>query len=64
VRALRTEQTPRLRTEVMSTRDFYSDRQWHSTGMYTDVLRPAGVEHELVTPLAAVARAFPDTTWV
>jgi DNA-binding CsgD family transcriptional regulator len=54
-----TEQTPRLRTEVMSTRDFYSDRQWHSTGMYTDVLRPAGVEHELVVPLpgpAGIAR--------
>jgi DNA-binding CsgD family transcriptional regulator len=46
-----TEQTPRLRTEVMSTRDFYSDRQWHSTGMYTEVLRPAGIEHELVMPL-------------
>jgi DNA-binding CsgD family transcriptional regulator len=46
-----TERIPRLRTEVMSTRDFYSDRQWHSTGMYTEVLRPAGVEHELVMPL-------------
>ena len=24
--------------------DFYSARQWHSTGMYTDVYRPQGVE--------------------
>ena len=48
-----TERIPRLRTEVMFTRDFYSDRQWHSTGMYTEVLRPAGVEQELVMPLPA-----------
>jgi DNA-binding CsgD family transcriptional regulator len=46
-----TERILRLRTEVMSTRDFYSDRQWHSTGMYTEVLRPAGVDQELVMPL-------------
>ena len=25
--------------------DFYSARQWHSTGMYTDFTRPMGVEH-------------------
>ena len=37
----------------MVTRDFYSDREWHSTGMYTEVLRPAGVEQELVMPLPA-----------
>jgi DNA-binding CsgD family transcriptional regulator len=48
-----TERIPRLRTEVMSTRDFYSDRQWHSTGMFTEVLRPAGVDQELVVPLPA-----------
>ena len=48
-----TERMPKLRTEVMSTSDFYSDRQWHSTGMYTEVLRPAGVEQELVMPLPA-----------
>jgi DNA-binding CsgD family transcriptional regulator len=48
-----TERIPRLRTEVMFTRDFYSDREWHSTGMYTEVLRPAGVEQELVMPLPA-----------
>ena len=48
-----TEAIPRLRTEVMGTRDFYSDRQWHSTGMYTEVLHPAGVEKELLIPLPA-----------
>ena len=31
----------------MKITDFYSARQWHSTGMYTDVYRPQGVEHEL-----------------
>ena len=48
-----TEQMPQLRTEVMGTWDFYSDRQWHSTGMYTEVLRPVGVEKELLIPLPA-----------
>lgn len=48
-----TETIPRLRTEVMWTGDFYSDRQWHSTGMYTQVLHPAGVEKELLIPLPA-----------
>jgi DNA-binding CsgD family transcriptional regulator len=37
----------------MGTGDFYSDRQWHSTGIYTDVLHPAGVEKELLIPLPA-----------
>ena len=46
-----TERIPRLRTVVMATLDFYSDRQWHSTGMYTEVLWPAGLEQELVIPL-------------
>ena len=48
-----TEAIPRLRTEVMGTADFYSDRQWHSTGIYTEVLHPAGVEKELLIPLPA-----------
>lgn len=46
-----TERIPRLRTEVMGTRDFYTDRQWHSTGIYTEVLHAAGVEEELLIPL-------------
>jgi DNA-binding CsgD family transcriptional regulator len=40
------DRTGDLRSIVKIT-DFYSARQWHSTGMYTDVYRPQGVEHEL-----------------
>jgi DNA-binding CsgD family transcriptional regulator len=32
---------------VLTIRDFYSDRQWRSTGMYADVYRPQGLRHEL-----------------
>jgi DNA-binding CsgD family transcriptional regulator len=32
---------------VVKPSDFYSARQWHSTGMYGDILRPQGVEHQL-----------------
>ncbi len=32
---------------VVKIADFYSVRQWHSTGMYTDVYRPQGIKHEL-----------------
>ena len=32
---------------VLKEADFYSVRQWHSTGMYCDVLRPQGIEHQL-----------------
>ena len=31
----------------MKISDLYSARQWHSTGMYTDILRPQGYEHQL-----------------
>ena len=48
-----TERIPRLRTEVMSSADFYTDRQWHSTGMYTEIMRPKGVERVLLIPLPA-----------
>jgi DNA-binding CsgD family transcriptional regulator len=33
--------------------DFYSARQWHSTGMYQDCCRPYGNEHELMLCLPA-----------
>jgi DNA-binding CsgD family transcriptional regulator len=33
--------------------DFYSARQWHSTGMYQDCCRPYGIEHELMLCLPA-----------
>jgi DNA-binding CsgD family transcriptional regulator len=41
------DQTGDLRS-VTQTSDFYSARQWRGTGMYSDYLRPAGFEHELM----------------
>ena len=38
---------------VITIGDFYSTRQWHSTGMYCDLYRPYGVEHELMLTLPA-----------
>jgi DNA-binding CsgD family transcriptional regulator len=35
------------RRSVVKPSDFYSVRQWHSTGMYWDYHRPWGIEHEL-----------------
>ncbi len=40
------ERTGDLRS-VVKPSDFYSARQWHSTGMYSDYHRPHGIEHEL-----------------
>jgi len=48
-----TERVGQLRGEVMTTGDLYSDRQWHSTGMYTECVAPDGVDKELVMPLPA-----------
>jgi DNA-binding CsgD family transcriptional regulator len=36
---------------VIKTSDFYSARQLHSTGMYTDYARPLGQEHDLMVCL-------------
>jgi DNA-binding CsgD family transcriptional regulator len=36
---------------VVKTSDFYSVRQWHSTGMYSDCIRPQGIEHHLMLAL-------------
>ena len=38
---------------VIKISDFYSARQWHSTGLYTDCCRPDGIEHELTLCLPA-----------
>jgi DNA-binding CsgD family transcriptional regulator len=46
------DRTGDLRSVVKVT-DFYSARQWHSTGMYCDMLRPWGHEHELMLTLSA-----------
>ena len=36
---------------VVTIGDFHSRRQWHATGMYAEVYRPQGVEHELMLTL-------------
>lgn len=41
-----------VRTITMLS-DFYSDRDWHNTGMYTDCLGPQGVEREAMLSLSA-----------
>jgi DNA-binding CsgD family transcriptional regulator len=43
---------------VVKISDFYSARQWHSTGMYQEWVRPAGIEHELLMHLPA------DSGWM
>ena len=46
------DRTGDLRT-VLRIPDFYSAREWHSTGMYRDLYRPKGFEHELMLSLPA-----------
>ena len=41
------DRTSDLRS-IIRISDFYSARQWHGTGMYSDYIRPAGFEHELM----------------
>jgi hypothetical protein len=41
------ERTGDLRS-LVKVSDFYTARQWHSTGMYQDCCRPYGIEHELM----------------
>jgi DNA-binding CsgD family transcriptional regulator len=43
---------------VITVADFYSARQWRSTGMYTDFTRPLGQEHYL---MVCLPRALPPT---
>jgi DNA-binding CsgD family transcriptional regulator len=38
---------------IVKIADFYSARQWHSTGMYSDWARPHGLEHQLQLCLPA-----------
>jgi DNA-binding CsgD family transcriptional regulator len=40
---------------VTTVSDFYSARQWHSSGMYADYFRLWGVEHELLMCLPAAS---------
>lgn len=39
--------------QLVQISDFYSARQWRSTGMYQDCGRPYGIEHELMLCLPA-----------
>jgi DNA-binding CsgD family transcriptional regulator len=45
---------------VIKIADFYSARRWHSTGMYTDLYRPKGIEHELMLTLPAGPASAPS----
>jgi DNA-binding CsgD family transcriptional regulator len=58
------DRTGDLRSVIKIT-DFYSARQWHSTGMYCDLYRPKGVEHELMLtlPAAPACAPGPGRTW-
>src|SRR5215470_360384 len=40
------ERTGDLRS-IIKISDFYSTGQWHANGMYSDIYRPQGLEHEL-----------------
>ena len=57
------ERTGDLRS-VVKPSDFYSARQWHSTRMYSDIVRPHGIEHQLQLCLSdpAVPCAGPGRT--
>jgi DNA-binding CsgD family transcriptional regulator len=57
------ERTGDLRS-VVKPSDFYSARQWHSTGMYSGILRPQGIEHQIQLCLSdpAVPGAGPGRT--
>jgi hypothetical protein len=46
---------------VTKVSDFYSVRQWHSTGLYSDYYRPYGVEHLLTLVLPAGPGPVPRT---
>jgi DNA-binding CsgD family transcriptional regulator len=43
---------------IVTIADFYSARQWHATGMYSDHDRPLGLEHYL---MVCLPRALPRT---
>jgi DNA-binding CsgD family transcriptional regulator len=53
------DRTGDLRT-VLKIGDFYSSRQWHATGMYCDLYRPKGYEHELMLTLPAGPGGRPE----
>jgi DNA-binding CsgD family transcriptional regulator len=46
---------------IVKTSDFYSMRQWHSTGMYIDCIRPQGIEHHLMLALPELSEPAAET---
>ena len=48
-----TERAEKRDLSPRCTSDFYDRRAWHSTGMYAEYIRPAGIEWDLVLPLPA-----------
>jgi DNA-binding CsgD family transcriptional regulator len=44
---------------IVTVADFYSARQWHSTGMYHDFYRPLGIEHEIQMCLPEASEQTP-----
>jgi DNA-binding CsgD family transcriptional regulator len=47
---------------VVKVSDFYSARQWHSTAMYSDLVRRWGLDHHLLLFLPAGPAAGPGQT--
>jgi DNA-binding CsgD family transcriptional regulator len=45
---------------ILKITDFYSARQWHATGMYSDLYRPQGIEHEIQLCLPASSGQSPE----
>jgi len=52
------DRTSDLRS-IVKNLDFYSARQWHSTGVYSDTYRPQGFENDLMLTLPAPPRSLP-----
>jgi DNA-binding CsgD family transcriptional regulator len=50
---------------VTKVSDFYSPLAWHNTGMYTECMRPEGVEHEIMVclPSGAAGRTLRFLFW-
>ena len=52
------DRTSDLRS-IVKNLGFYSARQWHSTGVYSDTYRPQGFENDLMLTLPAPPRSLP-----
>jgi DNA-binding CsgD family transcriptional regulator len=46
---------------IVKVSDFYSARQWHSTGMFSDVYRTYGFEHDLMLTLPTPSGPVPGS---